>query len=297
MKLFSGTASTKLAAEVARQLKTRLGAAEVGLFPNHETRVELKEEVQSEDIFILQSTSPPVNDNLMELLLMSDALRRCGAKSVTAVVPYLGYSKQDKRKNMEPISARVVADMVQAAGVSRLVTVDIHSPQLEGFFSIPIVQLSAVDIFAKQLSKLKNPVVVSPDIGGVARARKLAALLRCDVAIIEKQRPTYLKALAAHLVGDIKGKDAVMIDDFIDTGGSIVEASKLLKDAKTITVCFTHPLLTDPAAERLSKLDAELITTDTIDIAAAKQKALQRLRVVSMAGAIADSIKAISKSK
>ena len=294
MKLFSGNASTKLAAEAARQLGIKLGAIEVGLFPNHETRVELKEEVQGEDAYIIQSTSPPVNDNLMELLLMADTLRRSGASMITAVVPYFGYSKQDKRKTMEPVSARVVADMVQAAGVSRLVTVDIHSAQLEGFFSIPVVQLSAVELFAQQLGRLKNPVVVSPDIGGVARARRMAALLKCDVAIIEKQRPTYLKAMAAHLVGDVKGKDAILVDDFIDTGGSIVEASKLLKDAKSLTVCFTHPLLTDPAAERLSKLDAALVTTDTIDIPAAKQKALPRLKVVSMAGAIAQCIKKLS---
>ncbi len=303
VKIISGTASRKLAEEIARRLNTRLVEADIGRFPNGETHVEIKESVRKHDIFIIQSTHPPVNDNLMELMLLIDALKRASAGFITVIMPYFGYSKQDKRKSgREPISSKLVARMLEMVGVRRLVTFDLHAQQIEGFFDIPVENLTAINMFADYFRKkgVKDTVVVAPDAGGVKRARDLANAMNAKrIAIIDKYREDYRKATAMNVVGKVRGMNAVIIDDFIDTGGSIVEAVKAVKNhgARRIWVACTHPLFTGPATQRLKSLTEveEFIVTDTVPLP--KEKMFGKVRVICAAAAISNVIRRLAGGK
>ncbi|MBI2575124.1 ribose-phosphate pyrophosphokinase [Candidatus Woesearchaeota archaeon] len=295
--LFSGNSNRQLSESIAKHLGIPLGRMDVGKFPNGEARVEILESVRGKHAFVIQSTCPPVNDSLMELLLVIDALKRSSAGTITAVIPYFGYSKQDKKKSgREPISAKLVANMLAVAGADRLVTIDLHTPQIEGFFDIPVDNLSTLKLIADYVAgkKMDNLVIVAPDAGGVKRARHLANILEARLAIIDKYRRYYREADAMNVVGKVQGMDALIIDDFIDTGSSIVEAVKALKnhEAKRIFVACTHPIHTDPATQRLKDADCEeVIVTDTIPLA--KEKMLDRITVLSVAGMLAETIKKI----
>ncbi|MBI2134162.1 ribose-phosphate pyrophosphokinase [Candidatus Woesearchaeota archaeon] len=301
MMLISGTASSRLSESIAKILNIELGKVDVGKFSNGETRVELLESVRGKHVFVLQSTCPPVNDNLMELLLMIDALKRSSAGTITAVLPYFGYSKQDKKKTgREPISAKLVADIITKSGADRAVTIDLHAPQIEGFFDIPVDNLSAISLFADSIRKkgIKDPVIVAPDAGGVKRARALANLLEARLAIIDKYRKHYKEADAMNVVGKVKDMNAIIIDDFIDTGSSIVEAIKALKnhEAKDVYVMATHPINTDPATERLKQSECkEILVTDTIPLS--PEKTFDRIKVISVDHLLAETIKRIHNNE
>ncbi len=302
-KLIAGNANRGLAEQVARKLGVRLIRADIGKFPNGETRVEILESVRKNDVMIIQPTCPPVNDNLMELFLIIDALKRASCGFITLIIPYYGYSKQDKKKTgREPISAKMVADMLETLGVRRIVTLDLHAAQIEGFFNIPVDNLTAINMMAEYFrrKKLRNIVVVAPDTGGVKRARDMANAMNANrIAIIDKYRPDYRKATAMNVVGKVKGMNAVIIDDFIDTGGSMVEAVKAVKNhgANRIWVACTHPLLTKPATERLRQLKEveEFVFTDTIPIP--KEKMFGRIRVLTIADMISDVIKRLTSGQ
>lgn len=304
MKLVAGSSVQQLSKDISKHVGIPLVKADIGKFPNGEGRVEILESVRGADVFVIQSTSPPVNDNVMELLLMMDALRRASAHSVNLMVPYFGYAKQDKKKTgREPISAKLVADMLEAAGASRLVTIDLHAPQIEGFFNIPVDNLSAIYLFAEffKNKKIENTVVVTPDAGGTKRARDLANSMQASrIAIIDKYRPDWRKADAMNVIGRVDGMNAIIVDDFIDTGGSIAEAVKAVRNhkAEKIWVACTHPLLTDPATERLKTLNDSgevegFIFTDTVPIP--KGKMLKNYTVLSAAPMLADTIERISR--
>lgn len=303
IKLIAGSASRMLAEEVARKLHIKLVDADIGKFPNGETRVQINESVRKYDIFLILSTFPPVNDNLMELIMVIDALKRASCGFITAIIPYFGYSKQDKKKTgREPISARLVARMLEMVGVGRLVTFDLHAAQIEGFFDIPVENLTAINMIAEYFKRkgLKNTVVVAPDAGGVKRARDLANAMNANrIAIIDKYREDYKKATAMNVVGRVDGMDAVIIDDFIDTGGSIVEAAKAVKNhnAARVWIACTHPLFTPPAVERLKALSEveEIIVTDTIPLP--KEKMFEKIRVIGTAPSIAKVIKRLAGGK
>ncbi len=304
LKIIAGTASKELATEVARKLHVKLVDAEIGKFANGEARIHINESVRKHDIFIIQSTSPPVNDNLMELLILIDALKRSSAGFITVILPYFGYSKQDKKKTgREPISAKLVARMIETTRVGRVVTFDLHSPQIEGFFDIPVENLTAINMIADYFRKkgLKNTAIVAPDAGGVKRARDFANAMNAKrIAIIDKYREDYRKASAMNVVGRVDGMDAIIIDDFIDTGGSIVEAVKAVKahKARRIFVAATHALLTKPATERLRSLEndvEEFVFTDTVPIL--KEKILKNYTILSTANSIANVIQRLAGGK
>ncbi len=301
MMFIAGTSNPHLAEGIAKKLGMPLGKVEVGKFPNGETRFELLETVRGKHIFVLQTTCPPVNDNLMELLIMIDALKRASAGTITAVIPYFGYSKQDKKKTgREPISAKLAADIITTAGADRVVIIDLHAPQIEGFFNIPVDNLSTIDLFADYIrkKKIEDLVIVAPDAGGVKRARYLANALEARLAIIDKYRGSYKEATAMNVIGKVNGMNAVIIDDFIDTGSSIVEAVKALKnhEAKDVYVMVTHPINTDPATERLKQAECEeIIVTDTIPLTA--EKKFDKLKVLSVADLLAETIKRIHNNE
>lgn len=303
-KIIAGSASLGLAKSVARRFNMKVVDAEIGKFPNGETRVEIKESVRKSDVFVIQSTCPPVNDNLMELLILIDALKRASAGFITAVMPYFGYAKQDKKKGgREPISSKLVARMLETVGIRRLVTFDLHAAQIEGFFDIAVENLTAINMIADHFRKkqLRNTVVVAPDAGGVKRARDLANAMNANrLAIIDKYREDYRKAAAMNVVGKVEGMNAIIIDDFIDTGGSMVEAIKAVKNhrAKKVWVASTHPILTYPAEKRFRKVEdqiEELIVTDTIPLQNGKK--FRKIKVLSTAHIIADAIRRISGGK
>lgn len=298
-KIFSGTSNPELAKKIASYLKVPLGKIDVGPYPNKETRVEILESVRKKDIFVIQSTNPPVNDSLMELLVMMDAFRRASCGFITAVIPYFGYSKQDKKKSgREPISAKLVANLLTKAGADRIVTLDLHSGQIQGFFDIPVDDLKSINIMGEyfEKKKLKDLVIVSPDVGGAKRARDVANRLNAGLAIIDKDRPHYTKAFAMNIIGDVKNKTALIVDDFIDTGGSMVEAIKASEKggARKIYVYCTHPLLTPPAVDRLKQQNIEeLVTTDTIPISG--EKMFPKIKILSTSDLFAETIKRISQ--
>jgi ribose-phosphate pyrophosphokinase len=299
-KIFSGTANPKLAAAIAKYVGMPLGRIVVERFPNGEIRVEIKETVRGRDVFVIQPTSPPVNDNIMELLIMIDAFKRASANSITAVIPYFGYAKQDKKKSgREPISAKLIADLLEKAGVSRIVTIDIHAAQIAGFFNVPMENLTAMSLFADYLRHMKNTVVVSPDAGGVKRARDLANRLNAHrLAIIDKYRPDFRKASAMNVIGKVSGLNAIIIDDFIDTGGSMKEAVEAVLNhgAKSVRIAFTHALMTPPARERLEPLHiAEIVTTDTIPVR--NERMPSNMKILSTAAMLGDTIKRIMGKK
>jgi ribose-phosphate pyrophosphokinase len=300
LALFAGNANPALAHDVAKHLGTPLGRAYVGRFSDGEVNVELMENVRGRDVFILQPTSPPANDNLMELLVMIDACRRASAARITAVVPYMGYSRQDRRMrgSRMSIAAKLVANMLSSAGVTRLLTIDLHSEQIQGFFDIPVdnVYASPVLLGDAWRQAYKNMIVVSPDVGGVARARALAKRLDdADLAIIDKRRPRPNESKVMNIIGEVEGKTCVLIDDMVDTAGTLCQAAQALKDEGAVKVVayITHPVLSGNAVEKISKsaLD-ELIVTDTIPLSAAA-KGCTRIRQLSVAGLLAETIRRI----
>ena len=300
LEIFTGSSNPALAREVCEHLKVRLGEAEVGRFPDGEVMVEVRENVRGGDCFVLQSICTPPNDNLMELLLLMDALRRASAKRISAVIPYFGYSRQDRKVAPRvPISAKLVADVVTAAGASRVLTVDLHAGQIQGFFNIPVDNLYAMPVLIQYLRKRlegRRVSVVSPDAGGVERARAFARRLNANLAIIDKRRPRASEVAEMQLVGEVRDSSALLVDDMIDTAGTITEAAKVVLNAgaSEVLACATHPILSDPACERLSKSPIkEMITTNTIPLRAKAQAELGSLKVLSVASLIAEAIRRI----
>ena len=272
LKIFTGNANPALAKEICDYLGLPLGEAFVGRFNNGEVQIMIDESVRGKDVFIIQPTSYPVNDNLMELMVMADALKRASARHITAVVPYYGYARQDRKtRGREPITAKLVANLMQTSGITRLVTVDLHAGQIQGFFDVPVDHLYGASILANYINEknLEDPIVVSPDLGGVTRARDLADRIGAPIAIIEKKRPEPGVAKVMNLIGDVKGKNCIIVDDIVDTAGSLVEGAKALEEfgAKSVTAAVTHAVLTDPASERIANSNIkELIVTNTIPL-------------------------------
>jgi ribose-phosphate pyrophosphokinase len=300
MAVFAGNANPQLANDIARHLMVPLGRAAVSRFSDGETTVELLENVRGRDIFIVQPTSPPANDHLMELLVMVDACRRASAARITAVIPYFGYARQDRRPRAMrvPITAKLVANMIASAGVHRLLTVDLHADQIQGFFDIPVdnVYASPVLLGDAWRQKYDDLVVVSPDVGGVVRARALAKRLDdADLAIIDKRRPRANESEVMNIIGEVAGKTCVLIDDLVDTAGTLCHAAQALKDAgaKRVLAYITHAVLSGPAIERISSsvLD-ELVVTDTIPLRS-DAKSCQKIRQLSVAGLLAETMRRI----
>ena len=298
--LFAGNASQTVAGRVAQQLMQPLGFIQVEKFSDGETRVEILENIRGMDVFLIQSTCPPGNDHLMELLLMADACRRASAKTISAVVPYFGYSRQDRRprNTRGPISAKLVADLMETSGISRLITIDLHADQIEGFFSIPVDNVYSSPVLLGDIWKQKydSLVIVSPDIGGVLRARAIARRLdNAGLAIIDKRREKANKSEVVNIIGDVQDKTAVIFDDMVDTAGTLCNAAAALKEkgANKIVAYAAHPVLSGPATERIreSELD-ELVVTDTIPLS---QDALDtgRIRQLSIAELVAETIRRI----
>jgi ribose-phosphate pyrophosphokinase len=299
--VFTGNANPLLAQEITRHLRVPLGRAQVGRFSDGEVTAELMENVRGRDVFIVQPTCPPANDNLMELLLMTDACRRASAKRITAVVPYFGYARQDRRPRATrvAIGAKLVANMIVRAGVDRLLTVDLHADQIQGFFDIPVDNVYASPVLLGDAWKQQdeNIVVVSPDVGGVVRARALAKRLDdADLAIIDKRRPRPNESKVMNIIGEVEGKNCVLIDDMVDTAGTLCQAAQALKDEGAVKVVayITHAVLSGAAIERISKsvLD-ELVVTDTIPLSEAG-KNCDRIRQLSVSGLLAETIRRIS---
>ncbi|NNJ12273.1 ribose-phosphate pyrophosphokinase [Chloroflexales bacterium ZM16-3] len=297
--VFSGNANEALAREIATSLRIGLGRALVGSFKNGETRVKLHDNVRGCDVFVVQPTCSPVDHHLMELLLLIDALRRASAARVTAVIPYYGYAKQEKKTSgREPISAKLVANLIRTAGADRVLTMDLHAPAIEGFFDIPVDHLQAAQMLSDYVRglNLPNPVVVSPDAGGVGRANRFRERIGAGLAIIAKQRPEPDIAEVMDIVGDVEGKTAIIVDDMISTGGTLVEAAHALlgRGARSVYACATHGIFADDAMEIIKASDmVETIITNTIPQAAKASKA--RVRTISVAPLFAEAIMRIHK--
>ncbi len=298
--VFNGNANHDLAQRVAENLKTRLGKVTVSQFSDGETLVEIEENVRGRDVFIIQSTCAPANDNLMELMLLADALRRASAVKITAVIPYFGYARQDRRVRSArvPITAKIVADMMASVGISRLVTVDLHADQIQGFFYMPVDNLYSTPIMMEDLAKraYKNVMVVSPDVGGVIRARAISKRIPgSDLAIIDKRRPRPNEAQVMHIIGDVQGRDCIIVDDIVDTASTLCRAIEALKDhgANKVAAYITHPVLSGHAIENIrnSPLD-ELVVTDTIPLSAAA-KMEPRIRCLDLSHMMAEAIRRI----
>ncbi len=304
LMVFTGNANPKLAAEVVKRLSISLGRAAVGRFSDGEVSVEILENVRGKDVFVLQSTSAPTNDNLMELLVMVDALKRASAERITAVIPYFGYARQDRRPRSArvPITAKVVANMLQAVGVTSVLTMDLHADQIQGFFDIPVDNIYASPVLLGDLRQRNytDLMVVSPDVGGVVRARALAKQLGCDMAIIDKRRPKANVSEVMHVIGDIDGRNCVIMDDMIDTAGTLVKAAEVLKDrgAKKVYAYCTHPVFSGPAIERIAQGDAldEVVITNTIALSD-HARACKKIRQLSVAPLIAETMQRISKGE
>ena len=296
IKLLTGNSNPKLAKEVSLYLGIPLSDVYVGRFSDGEVRVQINESMRGEDVFVIQSLCPPINENIMELLLILDALKRASAGRMTAVIPYYAYARQDRKDRPRvPISARLLADLITVAGAQRVVVVDLHSPQIQGFFNIPVDNLYALGVLHDYLKNKvdEDTIVVSPDAGGVERARLLANKLGCGIAIIYKRRPEPNVAEVLDIIGDVKGKRAIIIDDIIDTAGTVVAASNLLlsKGAKEVIIAASHGLLSGPAVERLKNAPiAEVVITNTIPT---EGKNLDKLTVISVASLIGESIRRI----
>jgi ribose-phosphate pyrophosphokinase len=293
--LFSGTANKELSKEVSKYLDQPLSLAEITRFSDGEINIKVKESVRGKDVFIIQSTSAPANANLMELLIMVDALKRSSARSITAVVPYYGYARQDRKAEPRvPISAKLVANLMETAGITRVVTVDLHASQIQGFFDIPVDNLYGAVLFNDYVKSkhLKNPIVASPDIGGVARARYFAKTMGLDMVIVDKRREKANESEVMNIIGNVEGKDVIMIDDMVDTAGTMVKAASALKKngAVSVMACCTHPVLSGPAYDRIEngELD-ELVITNTIPII----KTLDKIKVLSTAKMLGEVIRRV----
>ncbi len=273
LQIFTGNANPELAQEIVEFLGMELSKAKVSKFKDGEVRLEINESVRGNNVFIIQPTCAPVNENLMELLIMVDAIRRASAKSITTVIPYYGYARQErKQKPREPISAKLVANLLTAAGADRMVTIDLHTSSIQGFFDIPVDHMPAVPLLANYYreKQLENVVVVSPDIGGVTRARNLAERLNCTLAIIDKRRPEPNKSEIMGIIGDVRGKNVIIVDDMIDTAGTITNAANFLSEqagANEVYACCTHAVFTPPAVERIQQSSIkEMLITNTIPL-------------------------------
>jgi len=298
--LFTGNANRALAQDIATHLSIGLGKAKVGRFSDGEVDVEIEQNVRARDIFVVQPTCRPTNENLMELCIMVDALKRASARRVTAVIPYFGYARQDRRPRSTrvPISARVVANLLEAVGVERLLTMDLHADQIQGFFNIPVDNIYASPVLLSDLQSKRydDLVVISPDVGGVVRARALAKQAGCDLAIIDKRRPKANVSEVMHVIGEIEGRNCVIMDDMIDTAGTLVKAAEVLKErgAKKVFAYCTHAVFSGSAIERIqnSKLD-EVVVTDTIPLDDGGRQC-KKVRQLSVAFLFAETIRRIS---
>jgi len=298
MKIFSGNSNLELAQKICDSLEIPLGRALVSTFSDGEIRVEVGENVRGADVFVVQSGAPPVNDHLMELLVMIDALKRASARRITAVIPYYSYSRQDrKNKPRVPITARLVADLITSVGTDRILTMDLHAGQIQGFFDIPVDNLYASPILLPYIREHfnHNLVVVSPDAGGVPRARAYAQRLPAGLALIDKRRVDVNQAEVMHIIGDVAGKTAIILDDMADTAGTLVEATRALLDrgASEVHACVTHPVLSGPAVERIEKSDLKsLVVTDTLPLRP-QAAHCDKIKVVSAARLFSQAIKSI----
>ena len=298
IKIFAGNASKKLAESICKQLDLELGKLEVSRFSDGETAVDIKETVRGCDVFVVQSTCSPVNENLMDLLIIIDAMKRASAGRITAVIPYFGYARQDRKaRARDPISAKLVADLLQTAGVNRVLTMDLHSSQLQGFFNIPVDNLLGMPILAKYFAKQGLPedlVIVSPDMGSVSRSRALAKKFNLPLAIIDKRRPKANVMEVMNVIGDIAGKTCLMIDDMIDTAGTICQGAQALVDhgAKEVVACCTHAVLSGPAVERLkNSVLSKVVVLDTIELSA--EKKIDKIEVVTISTLFAEAIERV----
>ncbi len=297
IKIFSGNAHQELAKEIAAHLDLSLSKADVKKFSDGEIFVEVKENVRGTDVFVVQPTCTPVNDHLMELVIMVDALRRASARRITAVVPYYGYARQD-RKNAPrvPISAKVVAEMFMAVGVRRVLCMDLHAGQIQGFFNIPVDNLYAAPVILEYISRtFKDVIMVSPDAGGVERTRAYAKRLQCGLAIIDKRRDKPNECEAMHVIGDVKGKTAILVDDMVDTAGTLCNGAKTLiaNGAKEVHACCSHPVLSGPAVERIKNSDIKsLVVTNSIPLGTEAIKC-GKIKVLSVSALLAEAIRRI----
>lgn len=295
--VFSGNANVELAEKICKYLKIKLGDASVGQFSEGEIKVKINQDVRGKDVFIVQPTCPPANDNMMELLIMMDAIKRASAKRLTVVLPYFGYARQDRKDQPRvPITAKLVANLITAAGADRVLTIDLHVAQLQGFFDIPMDHLFAINTFFDYFDKLnlKDLVVVSPDVGGIKMARAYAKKLQADLAIVDKRRMSDSKIEVMNIMGEVKNKNVIIVDDIIATAGSLVEAVSALKKAgaKDIYAAITHPVLSGPAIERIQKSELkELVITNTIPLDKSKQ--IAKIVVLSIAPLLGEAIKRI----
>jgi ribose-phosphate pyrophosphokinase len=301
MKIFTGTAHKELAQEVAECLGIRLGEATVSRFSDGEIQVRLKENVRGSDVFVIQPTCTPVNDNIMELLLIVDALKRASAGRITAVIPYYGYARQDRKVQPRvPISAKMVADLVTAAGTSRVLTVDLHAGQIQGFFNIPVDNLYAAPVLLEFIRKkydLNNLVIVSPDAGGVERARAFAKRLKSSIAIIDKRRERANECEVMNVIGDVEGMEALILDDMADTAGTMTQAAAALKEkgARKVCAACTHAVLSGEAIDRINgSAIEEMIVTNTIPFDSKKEKC-RKLTVLSIASLLGEAIRRINE--
>jgi len=300
MMVFTGNANPALAEKVAHHLGMPLGKAHVGRFSDGETLVEIMDNVRGRDVFIIQPTCAPSNDNLMELVVMIDAIKRSSARRITAVIPYYGYARQDRRPRTArvAITAKLVADMITVAGAHRVLTMDLHADQIQGFFNIPTDNIYGGPVLLGDIWRIEYPdlLVVSPDVGGVVRARALAKHLEADLAIIDKRRPRPNEAKVMHIIGEVKGRTCVLMDDLVDTAGTLCEAAAALKShgAKKVVAYCTHPVLSGAAVERIEKsqLD-ELVVTDTIPLRP-EAKACKRIRLLSVAELLAETMRRVA---
>ena len=299
MRIFSGNSNRVLAGDICRKLGISPGVANVSTFSDGETRVEIDENVRGMDVFVVQSTSTPVNNSLMELLIMVDALKRASADRITPVIPYYGYARQDRKASPRaPITAKLVADLLTAAGANRVMSVDLHAGQIQGFFNIPVDNLYATPIlleYVKRNYDITNLIIVSPDTGGVVRARAFAKRLGATLAIVDKRRDAPNESEVMNVIGDVKDKRALILDDIVDTAGTVVQAADAIKNegAIDVSVCCTHPVLSGPAIDRVkSSIIKEIIVTDTIALHG-KARSCEKIKILSIAGVLSEAIKRI----
>lgn len=303
IRIFSGNSNPSLAQKICDNLEVPLGAARVRRFSDGEVMVEIGENVRGRDVYIIQSTCAPTNDNLMELLVMTDALKRASAATITAVMPYYGYARQDRKAAPRtPITAKLVADLITTSGIDRVVTIDLHAGQIQGFFNIPVDNLYAAPVildYLKDRFKGEEAVMVSPDAGGTERARAFAKRLGCTLAVIDKRRTGPNVAEVMHLIGDVRDKVAIILDDMIDTAGTLTQAAKALKEngAKAIYACATHGVLSGPAIERINNSDIEeVVLTDTVPLGE-KETTTTKIRMLSVASLLGEAIRRIHEDE
>jgi len=303
IRVFSGNSNQSLAQKICETLNVPLGSARVRRFSDGEVMVEIQENVRGRDVYIIQSTCAPTNDNLMELLVMTDALKRASAATITAVIPYYGYARQDRKAAPRtPITAKLVADLITTAGIDRVVTIDLHAGQIQGFFNIPVDNLYAAPVILDYLKDRFNgeeAVMVSPDAGGTERARAFAKRLGCTLAVIDKRRTGPNVAEVMHLIGDVRDKVAIILDDMIDTAGTLTQAARALKEngAKSIFACATHGVLSGPAIERINASDIEeVVLTDTIPLGD-KEQQTGKIRMLSVAKLLGEAIRRIHEDE